>query len=185
MRTLSRTILRLAALTAAATSLAGCSFMGIDFGMAWKLPDTRFGDFSFKAAYARMNTFEQQRDADSPAISDLEMNGLPKGRGVASVYWKGRQMDAGLRGNYISGFYDTSAPWDENGNMFRVDSWLTFNAFIGFRFGGSDGVRNYLRLGVNNLLDEDPPFADENRSFYESIHDPRGRFVYAEWRVRM
>src|SRR3546814_1739046 len=85
-----------------------------------------------------MNTVEQQRDADSPAISDLEMNGLPKGRGVASVYWKGRQMDAGLRGNYISGFYDTSAPWDENGNMFRVDSWLTFNVFVGFRFGRSE-----------------------------------------------
>src|SRR3546814_21091221 len=46
---------------------------GIDFGMAYKLPDTRFGDFSFKAAYARMNTFEPQRDAASPAISDLEM----------------------------------------------------------------------------------------------------------------
>src|SRR3546814_268551 len=159
---------------------------GIDFGMAYKLPDTRFGDFSFKAAYARMNTFEQQRDADSPAISDLEMNGLPKGRGVASVHWNGQRMDAGLRGNYISGFYDTSAPFDENGNMFRVDSWLTFNAFVGFRFGNADGgVQNSLRLGVNNLLDEDPPFADENRSFYENIHDPRGRFIYAEWRVRM
>src|SRR3546814_17152325 len=95
-------------------------------------------------------------------------------------------MDAGLRGNYISGFYDTSAPFDENGNMFRVDSWLTFNAFVGFRFGNADGgVQNYLRLGVNNLLDEDPPFADENRNFYETIHAPRGRFIYAEWRVRM
>src|SRR3546814_11215034 len=114
------------------------------------------------------------------------MNGLPKGRGVASVHWNGQRMDAGLRGNYISGFYDTSAPLDENGNMFHVDSWLTFNAFVGFRFGNADGgVQNYLRLGVNNLLDEDPPFADEHRSFYESIHDPRGRFIYAEWRVRM
>src|SRR3546814_4455813 len=148
--------------------------------MAYKLPDTRLCDCSFKAAYARMNNFEQHRDADSPSISDLEMNGLPWGRGVASVYWKGRQMDAGLRGNYIIGFYDTSAPWDENGNMFRVDSWLTFNAFVGFRFGKEDGVQNYLRLGVNNLLDEDPPFADENRSFYGSIHDQRGRLIYEE-----
>ena len=160
---------------------------GIDFGLNYRLRDTSVGDFSFKAAYARMNTFEQQRDADSPAISDLEMNGLPKGRGVASVYWKGQRLDAGLRGNYISGFYDTSAPWDENENMFRVDSWLTFNAFVGFRFsvGSGNEDNSYLRFGVNNLLDEDPPFADENRAFYESIHDPRGRFLYAEWRVQM
>src|SRR3546814_3585630 len=98
---------------------------GIDFGMAYKLPDTRFGDFSFKAAYARMNTFEQQRDADSQAIPDLEMNGLPKGRGVASVHWNGQRMDAGLRGNSISGFYDTSEPSDEHGNKFRVHRWMT------------------------------------------------------------
>lgn len=158
---------------------------GIDFGMAYKLPDTRFGDFSFRAAYARMNTFEQQRDEDSPAISDLEMNGLPKGRGVASVYWEGQRMDAGLRANYIGGFYDTGAPWNADGSMFRVDSLLTFNAFVGIRLGDSDKTHSYLRLGVNNLLDEDPPFADENRGFYESIHDPRGRYLYAEWRVKM
>src|SRR3546814_13573822 len=110
--------------------------------MAYKLPDTRLCDCSFKAAYARMNTFEQQRDADSPAISDLEMNGLPKGRGVASVYWKGRQMDAGLRGNYISGFYDTSEPWDENRNMLRVARVMSFKALLCSRFGKDDRCTN-------------------------------------------
>src|SRR3546814_19080295 len=98
-------------------------------------------------------------------------------RGVASVHWNGQRMDAGLRGNYISGFYDTSAPFDETGNMFRVDSWLTFNAFVGFRFGNADGgVQNYLRLGVQNLLDEDPPLADATPSFPATIPEPRGHF---------
>ena len=69
MRTLSRTILRLAALTAAATSLAGCSFMGIDFGMA---------QLSEKECMMRAMYFESNRSSSEGmlAVGTVVMNRL-------------------------------------------------------------------------------------------------------------
>jgi outer membrane receptor protein involved in Fe transport len=158
---------------------------GVDFGLNYKLPDTAFGSFNFKSDVAYLDTFEEQRDAESPKMQQLEINGLPRVRGVAGVSWKHRRYDAGLRANYIGHFKDTSAPTYEDGSYFDVKSWTTFNAYFGVKLGGDPKKGSYLRFGVNNLLDKDPPLADEDRGYFENVHDPRGRFLYAEWRVTM
>lgn len=69
MRMLSRTILRLAALTTAATSLAACSFMGIDFGMA---------QLSEKECMMRAMYFESNRSSSEGmlAVGTVVMNRL-------------------------------------------------------------------------------------------------------------
>ena len=69
MRMLSRTILRLAALTTASTSLAACSFMGIDFGMA---------QLSEKECMMRAMYFESNRSSSEGmlAVGTVVMNRL-------------------------------------------------------------------------------------------------------------
>jgi outer membrane receptor protein involved in Fe transport len=131
---------------------------------------------------ARLNRFEQQRDDTSPVVSQIGVNGLPRTRGVASLHWRRQSLEAGVQANYVSSFQDTSAPVNADGSLYTVDSWTTYNAFAGYRFreGFLDGT--YFRLGINNLLDEAPPLADDDRGFNEGVHDPRGRFIYAELR---
>lgn len=169
-------------------NIANRTVSGYDASLAYALPSTEYGKFSFRADMAFYDRFDERVDSDSPTTSPLQINGLPRTRGVVGALWKGQRMDAGLQGNYIGSFYDTSAPTNDDGSDFKVDDWLTFNGFFGVKFGSlrsGSGVENYLRFGVNNLFDTDPPLADEDRGFFETVHDGRGRFFYLEWRMKM
>lgn len=157
---------------------------GVDLGMRYRMPENRLGRFTFRADMARLDRFEQRRDDDAPTVSQIGVNGLPRTRGVASVHWRHEAVEAGLQANYVSSFQDTSAPANADGSDYTVGSWTTYNAFAGYRFGSGALDGTYLRLGVNNLFDRAPPLADEDRGFYEGVHDPRGRFIYAEVRKR-
>jgi outer membrane receptor protein involved in Fe transport len=155
---------------------------GVDLGMRWRMPEYDWGRLTLRAEMSRLNRFEQRRDDDSPELSQIGVNGLPRTRGVASAHWRRNALEAGVQANYVSSFQDTSAPENPDGSDYTVGSWTTYNAFVGYRFseGFLDGT--YLRVGANNLLDRDPPLADDDRGFNEAVHDPRGRFVYFELR---
>ena len=154
---------------------------GIDYGLAYRTPETRFGRFTISANVAQLTKFDSQRDAQSPTVSELKINGLPKTRGVANLIWRLNPIEFGLRANYISSFYDTSAPRDDDGSFFRVDSWVTFNSFVRGCFATRRlPGQTCARVGVNNFLDNSPPLADENRGFFETVHDSRGRFLFLE-----
>jgi iron complex outermembrane recepter protein len=63
----------------------------------------------------------------------------------------------------------------------KVDSWTTLN--LQFRYTGMDNVQ--LLVGVDNVLDEEPPFAtgDGDTDLYgyvQAVHNPRGRFWNAK-----
>lgn len=156
---------------------------GVDLGMRYRLPETALGRFSLRAEMSRLNRFEQQRDASSPVVQQIGVNGLPRERGLASVHWSRDSVEAGVQANYVSSFEDTSAPVREDGSRFVVGSWTTWNAFVGYRFESGWLRDSSLRLGVNNVLDRELPLADDDRGFNEGVHDPRGRFIYMEIRT--
>lgn len=159
---------------------------GVDFGLKYRLRQTRLGNFNFKVNIAYLDEFLQQLDASSPEQQQLEYNGLPRVRGVAGVEWNRHRYSAGLLARYISSFKDTSAPTDANGDYFRVKAWTVYNAYVGLKLGDPDARHaSSLRLGINNVFDKDPPLADENRGYFETIHDPRGRFYYLDWHMRL
>ncbi|MCB1628206.1 MAG: TonB-dependent receptor [Xanthomonadales bacterium] len=154
---------------------------GMDYGLRYRLPESDWGRFTLRADMSRFNRFEQRRDDDSPLQQQIGINGLPRTRGVLSVHWRREAWEAGIQANYVSSFFDTSAPVDGDED-FEVGSWTTCSVFGGYRFEGGALEGLSLRLGANNVFDRDPPLADENRGFYEGIHDARGRFVYADVR---
>lgn len=155
---------------------------GVDFGLTYRIRDTPLGDFRVRSNIAYMDTYTQKKDAESPAEKQLEINGLPRVRGLLGVSWSRLRYHAGLRANYIGPFKDTSAPRDEDGNYFGVDSYTTFNGYVGVELG--DNGQQYLKFGINNLLDRDPPMADESRGFY-GLDANIGRYFYVDWRIRI
>ena len=159
---------------------------GVDLGMRYRVPESSWGRFTLRADMSRLNRFEQRRDDDAPLTSQIGVNGLPRTRGVASLRWGRQSVEAGMQANYVSSFFDTSAPRGDNGEMFEVGSWTTWNAFVGYRVAEGAGLFDgtYWRLGANNLFDRAPPLADDDRGFNEGVHDVRGRFLYAEVRKR-
>lgn len=177
-------------------NLSGRNLQGVDFGIVYRLPRNRFGRFTFKADAAYVGVWEQQVLPTDPFDSDLWEDGIPRVKGNASVSWRKDNWSAGVFANYIGSFKDTSAlvsstavrdaigPQSYISEDFRyiVDDWTTYNVNLGYDFKDSKGLLagTSVRVGVNNVFDEDPPFADESRGFAVGLHNPRGRAWYVE-----
>ncbi|MEO1038738.1 MAG: TonB-dependent receptor [Pseudomonadota bacterium] len=173
---------------------------GIDYAIYYQIDDTRFGDFDLKLNASYLDTYfialspgaEQIRDAvESGLISDeidvaqegsiILENGQPEWRIAGNFTWRhDNGLGAGVRVDYTSEFIDTGAGLDPNGDPFFVDAWTKTNAYVQYEAEG--GVR--IRVGANNIFDEDPPFADETNGYDAAYHSIRGREVYVDVRKR-
>jgi iron complex outermembrane recepter protein len=175
---------------------------GMDVSLSYRLRTENRGRWDFKLNAAHLDKFEQTADpisaivlaaqaAGNPAVpndiivpgtGDLRrMNGNPELRMFGAVDWRKEAWGAGVRVNYISSFYDTSAT-SAAGDPLPIPSWSTVDAYGEYRFprdGWLDGSR--LRVGVRNLKDKNPPVADESFGYFSSVHSNRGRYWYANW----
>lgn len=176
---------------------------GIDYGIYLDLEDTPFGDFDLKLNASNLRTYfialspgaEQIRSAvDGGLISNeitvsqegdiILQDGQPEWRVSASGTWRhANGFGAGVRADYTSEFIDTGAGLDPNGDPFFVEEWTQVNAYVEYDFdrdGPLDNLR--IRVGANNIFDEEPPLADETNGYDAAYHSIRGRQVYFDIR---
>jgi iron complex outermembrane receptor protein len=167
---------------------------GLEFGIHYELRDTPIGDLGFSADASHLLEFEQKATANAVEIrsepladsivlpgsgSLVEREGYPEWRGLARATWNKGNLGLGVAVSYIGSFFDTSTTQDQTGALFPVDEWITTNVYLQYSLG--DSIR--IRLGANNVTDEDPPLADEEHGYYTDYHDNRGRLLYGELRV--
>ena len=182
---------------------------GWDFGLFYNVPDFGAGNFRLRFNAARLESFVQSAGADGQTLLDgiaagalppevvvgglgelLEIDGRPKWRFSGSVNWDSGPVDVSLFANYVGEVWNTSVSRDvpivsddPNANFYRVDDFLTFNLAVAYTIDSDnalDGTR--LRFGINNLLGEDPPLADETYGYLSALHTPRGRVFRVELR---
>ncbi|TGY87750.1 TonB-dependent receptor [Marinicauda algicola] len=176
---------------------------GWDYALYYAFDDTPVGDFDLKVNASYLDTYfislspgaEQIRDAvESGLISNeievsqegeiIRQDGQPEWRVGATLTWRHDSgFGAGVRADYTSEFIDTGAGLDPNGDPFIVDAWTQTNAYVQYEFdrpGALDGVQ--VRVGANNIFDEDPPLADETNGYDAAYHSIRGRQVYFDVR---
>lgn len=182
---------------------------GWDFGLAYNVPDFGIGKFRLRFNAARLSGFVQSAGTDGQLLLDavasgalppevrveglgqlLELDGRPKWRFSGAVNWGSGPLDLGLFAQYVGEVWNTSVSRDvpivsddPNANFYRVGDFLTLNTAVTYTFGKDsplDGTR--IRLGVNNLLDRQPPLADETYGFLSALHSPRGRVFRVEVR---
>ena len=48
----------------------------------------------------------------------------------------------------------------------------------------SKAHKSYLRFGIKNVFDRDPPLSDEDRTYMDEDANP-GRFFYVDWRFML
>ena len=103
---------------------------------------------------------QMQQVAPTAPVSDLvDTVGNPTSlRLVGSLSWSLRGWTIQGTVNYTGAYRDiTSAP------VRRVDSWTTVDLNIGYRVDGGSGwlANTQVNLGINNALDERPPFVNQ------------------------
>ena len=183
-------------------NLDGQEADGIDIGFAMSLDGGKWGDFDFTVDTSRLLTLEVMRSAqlaslaadpafagefDALSVDRVELNGNPKWRSTATLRWRNGRWGAGASAKYVSGFFDTSADPDLDGDglpdFWRVKEDIRVNSYVDYRLKdiGIEGMR--IRFGVNNVFDEAPPLADESRGWFTEYHSVKGREFYVQFQA--
>ena len=172
---------------------------GIDYALTWSVPRTRLGTFGLRLEASHLLEFEQKRDSLQPLAGvpgidqgDLEenlredrvkVNSNPRWRSSAVFSWRKKAFGGAVSWRYIDEFEDFSARNDTTNANWLVEEYSILNANFDYRFDLWGDTRARLRLGVNNIEDEEPPLADQGRGYFSSYHSDRGRFYYVSFRA--
>ena len=142
------------------TNVAVQETSGLDLQADYRR-DTGFGQLSLGGALTYLFTYDEQITPGSPVLERLDTITYPvglRGRfhlGLQHGAWSWR-----LQLSYVDSYANTSVAPEED-----IDSWTTFDLNTAYRFDeGRSGLLSGFRIGFNvqNLFDEDPPFARSN-----------------------
>lgn len=170
---------------------------GLDLGLQYSFT-TELGMFDVKLNGARMLSFDQEPGGAAAQLvaagaktsvlgasvgSQIEGEFVPKWRGTASLNWNSNddQWGAGVFASYVGKVTEPNVT-SSTGKQMEVEDLTTVNLFAVHR--GLLGEGSSIRLGVNNLFDEDPPFAEEDLGFEGELHSNRSRYFYISTRYR-
>ena len=143
---------------------------GVDIDLRYRW-DTTAGQFEVRSLTTKVFSFKEKiRDTD-PYIDYAGKFRVPDMRSSLSLNWSQNDYAATISANYIDGYEDSN--YDNDGHM--IDSYLTYNGQ--FTYSGFENMS--LVGGINNILDEEPPFSNSSFTGYDGAsHDPTGRFYY-------
>lgn len=160
-------------LEATPNNVAQYIWRGFDFGVDYRLRNTRSGNWRFAASASRVLYYGYNAGLNPRPTNYVGTYNVPKWTAEASTSWNYRDFGASLsavyKGKYFNDAY-TATGWGEN-PIARLNATISYNGFYGIK----------TTIGVDNLLDKDPPInGRETSSFDQSTYAGwgLGRFVY-------
>jgi outer membrane receptor protein involved in Fe transport len=152
---------------------------GTDFFVNYRTPRWSFGRFNLTgtASYIdRLRSVNQQ----GVASELIRNNGNPRTKATAGVSWSLGSWSASVYERYTSD-YRAPVAYTSAGIPFVIEEYWVTNASVGYSFRETSLKNLRVRVGVNNVFDEEPPLYPINSSGYHpSYADPRGRMPYVE-----
>ena len=149
---------------------------GIDLWLSQAL-ETELGSIEFGLNVNYLLDFKRALIDTDPLIEEVDTLGRPVDfRGRGSISWRRGAWEASGFLNYTDRYTDNVSDPAR-----PIDAWTTVDLSLSFDGGLQGGMlgNTVFLLGVQNLFDEDPPFADTIGGLgYDSTNaDGRGRFV--------
>ncbi len=146
---------------------------GIDLDVRYKIETDEYGTFELHGIGTYVFSFKRRAAPGEPLEDLVGTYGYPEFRGNLYLDWTRNDWGVYAALNYI-GSYDQYYP-EPDGSSGKVDAWTTFDLQV--RYMGFESLD--VRLGVDNLFDEEPPFSNSETEGYDfATHDPTGRFIY-------
>lgn len=163
---------------------------GLDVAIDYRF-DTSIGEFKFGVNGARTLKFEQEPGGAAQTIiaaganpsvlgsavgSQIEREFIPKWRITAATRWNSNNDLWAARAflRYVGEVFEPTIT--DSGDFYFLDDHLTANISLVRRELIGEG--STVTLGINNLLDEEPPAADESFGYEGELHASRGRYMY-------
>ena len=153
----------------------------LDLGLTYTREFTSTGRWSFSADAIRQfdYRFDERPDRTANLVeSGADTASPPKWGGFASLLWNRGAWNATVMARYMAGFEtNNTGPFFDQRTS--VPSWTTVDFRLGYRF--DEGIwRGYgkglhLQVGVGNIADKQPPFANTVWGYNQGLHSPLGR----------
>ncbi|UTW45760.1 TonB-dependent receptor [bacterium SCSIO 12696] len=155
--------------------------------------DTDIGTIRLKTDWSLLKTLSFQPGPLSQALLDaglptsgggslIRNRDNPYSRGSASVQWVGDQWGASVFGRYVGRVLDTNGGLGglpEGG--FDGGDFVQVNTSVNYRFEGGALDQSVVKVGVNNVFDEEPPLADEITGYFRALYSNRGRYFFVSF----
>jgi outer membrane receptor protein involved in Fe transport len=152
---------------------------GVDLVLRY-LADTGAGTWNFMLSASRLLDFTQKATLPDGSIEVVDKVGTaasresyPEWRAMFTTQWRNGPWSANYKARYIGDTREIAG-----GEPRKIGSVMYHDLSGGFAF--ENGVS--VRLGVDNLFDEQPPVSltNLNINYDISTYDPVGRFMYAQ-----
>ncbi|MBI5688514.1 MAG: TonB-dependent receptor [Verrucomicrobia bacterium] len=169
---------------------------GMDFSLAYQLPDLRAGRFALNTEWSYLiKTYQLRAGAGGALVKNerMEVDGTARWRGTGALTWRKARWNASLSAYYIGSFADSAATTTatvysnlgeprylskqlDGGNLlyrYRVRDVISYNFAIGYRFPREENqwLRNTsVRLGIINVTDQEPPLTSDTAGYSTSVH---------------
>lgn len=162
-------------------NLSSQEVSGIDLSLNYNYSLDDLGLLKFNLEWAYQDKFEKDgRDYTGEY-------GYPEHRWIFSTNWEMGEFNTNINISYVGEFEDTpdidfDGTLDFDSNTSRmIDSQILVDLQTSYHITES----TKLSFGVNNLFDEEPPFAigDGDGDLYgyaSGVHNPRGRYLYTK-----
>ncbi|MGH8018709.1 MAG: TonB-dependent receptor domain-containing protein [Opitutaceae bacterium] len=162
-------------------NLAEQRVSGVDAGLACNLPETSFGRFVVKGEVSYTTKLESI-DREGNVSRLLRQAGNPRAKALVTLGWRKLGWSASASGRFLSD-YENSSAYDnpvDGSPLVLEDQWL-FNLSAGHAFSSGPLDGTSLRVGVNNITDEDPPlFLSASDGYDSSYYNAKGRQWYVQ-----
>lgn len=177
-------------------NLASYNVEGWDLGVAYRLPETSFGQFSFNLDATYLSKWETKATADATADGRqgdyLNQDPYWRVRGNLYVDWSFKDFGVNYGLRYKSGLKE-ECPFDaeEDPVAFGYCSDGAEGNYIGattyhdVQFRYATPWNGTIKLGVNNLWDKQPPTSYVVAyNMFDPQYDLPGRFYYMQYQQK-
>lgn len=161
---------------------------GVDYQIDYNLPQTPWGSFRFNTTWSQFIEKYTQDTPTSPIDDDIVSLELPEWKSSTTLVWNSGPWNASINATYqsairtdatttLAGYEGAGSPsyiavvYNDGQTYYyeKGDSQLQINLGLSYKFG--DDARSWLRntrvrLGVNNVLDEEPALYDADGTGY-------------------
>lgn len=153
----------------------------LDFGVNYRLNTETLGRFDFEWRGSWLYKFVTQSSSINAQIENRGSTGLPEWRWTSGATWRLGDWKSSLTANYVGqndAFYQPQAlagtlptTWVD------LDPWLTWDVQVSRKLPWLRDTE--LVVGVDNVLNEDPPFYDQLAEGYDArVANPFGAMYY-------
>ncbi|GHF17479.1 hypothetical protein GCM10017044_09820 [Kordiimonas sediminis] len=161
---------------------------GLDIQAGYTFPDSDYGQFGLRGSLSYVNKFDVDREGNGDIWAGAgtrnfanPFNSVPRWRGNVRLNWNLDVHSANAAIRYISSYEN-----DQGTDSPKIGSWASMDLRYSYAMPelfNAETAR--ISIGVNNVFDKKPPaLADRQRPGYDAtVHDIRGRMVYAEFSI--